>query len=64
MSRREESGLPPGYRIVLTDPEVVQLLEPWGESVFVFSRYGTTVNAVEKVAWEHYAQANQEEESS
>lgn len=51
---RREPYLPPGYRVVLSDPEVIQLLAPWGDVVFTWSRWGAAPQKVEALAWEHY----------
>ncbi|MCL6437237.1 MAG: hypothetical protein K6T51_01390 [Rubrobacteraceae bacterium] len=51
---RKSPYLPPGYRVVLSDPEVVQLLAPWNDVIFVWSRYGTGPEKVEALAWDHY----------
>ncbi|WP_273845450.1 hypothetical protein [Rubrobacter calidifluminis] len=63
MSFRKDPHLPPGYRILLADPEVIQLLAPWGDVVFTWSRHGAAPEKVEALAWEHYEKSRKEEKS-
>ena len=58
----EPLGLPPGYRLDRSDPEVWALRRAGGWVVAHFSAQGATSEAVERVAWEDYAAAGEEEE--
>ncbi|WP_273843882.1 hypothetical protein [Rubrobacter calidifluminis] len=51
---RREPYLPPGYRVILSDPEVVQLVAPWGDVIFTWSRWGAAPRKVESLAWDHH----------
>ncbi len=62
--RRPEGGplgLPPGYRLDRSDPEVWALCRAGGRPVAHFSARGATEEAVERAAWEDHANAGEEE---
>ena len=57
-----EPNLPPGYRLDRSDPDVWALRRAGGWVVAHFGAQGATSEAVERVAWEDYAAAGEEEE--
>ena len=61
MREPEEPRLPPGYRLDRSDPDVWALRRAGGWVVAYFSAQGTTSEAVERVAWEDHASADEEE---
>ena len=56
-----EPNLPPGYRLDRSDQEMWALRRSGGWVVAHFSAQGTTSEAVERVAWEDFAAAGEEE---
>jgi hypothetical protein len=55
-----EPRLPPGYRLDMSDPDVLALRRPEGWVVAYFSVRGATKEAVEQTAWEDYESAGEE----
>jgi len=54
----KEGRLPPGYRLDLSDPDVLVLLCPHGTAVAYFSAWGATAEAIEREARMHYRERN------
>ncbi len=54
MTGSREPGLPPGYRLDRSDPDVWALRRPEGWVVAYFSTRGATGEAIEQTAWEDY----------
>ena len=53
-----EVPLPPGYRLDRSDPEVLVLRSPSGETVARFSAMGYSPESVEREAWEDHERRN------
>jgi hypothetical protein len=53
-----EVRLPPGYRVDLSDPDVLVLRSPDGAAVARFSTRGATAEAIEREARTHYRERN------
>ena len=49
-----EPRLPSGYRVDLSDPDVLVLRCPQGKAVARFSAWGVTAEAIEQEARMHY----------
>jgi len=54
----KEGRLPPGYRLDLSDPDVLVLLCPHRAAVAYFSAWGATAEAIEREARMHYRERN------
>ena len=57
----ESLRLPPGYRLDRSDPDVWMLRRAGGWVVAHFSAQGVAEEAVERIAWEDYSSAGEEE---
>ena len=58
---KPELRLPPGYRLDMSDPDVLALRHPEGWVVAYFSAQGAAKEAIEEVAWEDYGGAGEEQ---
>ena len=56
-----EPRLQPGYRLDMSDPNVLALHRPEGWVVAHFSAQGATRVAIEETAWEDYEGTGEEE---
>ena len=54
----EEVRLPPGYVLDRSNPDVLVLLCPHGETVARFSTRGATAEGIEREARAHYRERN------